>query len=240
MLPFVGAASVAEPLIGPKVTWWLSECVNVGGIKLGLPGLAAQIFFFSPLPVIKKMVAEKDTGTLPLLPYSAMCTNGILWTTYGVLLGESAIWAPNVPAAIMGAAYTAAFYANCPDNADWLPGTKNMHVAAIAANAVGIGACATMMEPAAAANILGLYGCGVVVVMFSGPLVAIKQVVSEKSTKALPFAMTVATFVNCILWTTYGYGVLDDSYIYGPNALGLVSACVQLGLFAKYGFDKSE
>ena len=38
---------------------------------------------------------------------------------YGVLLGESAIWAPNVPAAIMGAAYTAAFYANCPDNADW-------------------------------------------------------------------------------------------------------------------------
>jgi len=240
VLPFVGAASVAEPLIGPKMTWWLSECVNVGGIKLGLPGLAAQIFFFSPIPVIQKMVAEKNTGTLPLLPYSAMCTNGILWTTYGVLLGESAIWAPNVPAAIMGGLYTAAFYKNCPDNADWLPGTKNMHVAAIAANAVGIGACATMLEPATAVNVLGLYGCGVVVVMFSGPLVAIKQVISEKSTKALPFAMTVATFVNCILWTTYGYGVLDDSYIYGPNALGLVSACVQLGLFAKYGFDKSE
>ena len=78
-----------------------------------------------------------------------------------------------------------------------------MHVAAIAANAVGIGACATMLEPATAVNVLGLYGCGVVVVMFSGPLVAIKQVISEKSTKALPFAMTVATFVNCILWTTY-------------------------------------
>ena len=45
-------------------------------------GLAAQIFFFSPIPVIQKMVAEKNTGTLPLLPYSAMCTNGILWTTY--------------------------------------------------------------------------------------------------------------------------------------------------------------
>lgn len=52
VLPFVGAASVAEPLIGPKMTWWLSECVNVGGIKLGLPGIIVvhpcKVFFFPP------------------------------------------------------------------------------------------------------------------------------------------------------------------------------------------------
>ena len=56
MLPFVGAASVAEPLIGPKMTWWLSECVNVGGIKLGLPGIIVvhpcKVFFFSPVPLL--------------------------------------------------------------------------------------------------------------------------------------------------------------------------------------------
>jgi hypothetical protein len=32
---------------------------------VGLPGIAAQIFFFSPLPVVKKMVDEGDTGKLP-------------------------------------------------------------------------------------------------------------------------------------------------------------------------------
>jgi hypothetical protein len=27
-LPFIGAAATAEPLIGPKITWWLTECVE--------------------------------------------------------------------------------------------------------------------------------------------------------------------------------------------------------------------
>jgi hypothetical protein len=85
-LPFVGALSAAEPMLGPKATWWLSECVSVGAIKVGLPGLAAQVFFFSPIPVFQKIAADKDVGTLPLLPYSAMATNGILWSTYGVRL----------------------------------------------------------------------------------------------------------------------------------------------------------
>ena len=91
----------------------------MGAIKVGLPGLAAQVFFFSPIPVFQKIAADKDTGTLPLLPYSAMAVNGILWTTYGVLQDASAIWAPNVPAAIMGLIYTGIFYKNCPADADW-------------------------------------------------------------------------------------------------------------------------
>jgi uncharacterized protein with PQ loop repeat len=72
--------------------------------------------------------------------------------------------------------------------------------------------------------------------MCAGPLVAIKDVLASKSTAALPFGMTVATFINCILWTVYGGAVLDNWQIYGPNALGLVSAIVQLGLFARFGF----
>jgi hypothetical protein len=30
-LPFIGAAAAAEPLIGPKITWWLSEWVHGHG-----------------------------------------------------------------------------------------------------------------------------------------------------------------------------------------------------------------
>jgi len=239
-LPFIGAAAAAEPLIGPKATWWLSECLNLGGIKVGLPGIAAQMFFFSPVPVVKKMNDDGDTGKLPLLPYSAMATSGFLWTYYGMLLGESAIWAPNVPAFVMGSLFTAAFYKNCPSNADWLPGTKNMHLAGIAANIIGITAVAQSFPAAEAANIIGTYGCAVVVVMFSGPLVAIKEVIATKSTASLPFAMTLATIANCVLWTTYGWACLDNWQIWGPNALGLASGLVQLGLFAKYGFSKEE
>lgn len=40
-------------------------------------------------------------------------------------------------------------------------------------------------------------GTAVVIVMFAGPLSAMKTVIQDKSTQSLPFAMTVATFVNC-------------------------------------------
>jgi hypothetical protein len=97
-----------------------------------------------------------------------MCVNGYVWGYYGLLLGESAIWAPNIPAFIMGAIYTGLFYKNCPDNANWLPGTKNMHVAGVLANIAAITAVAQIFDPATAANYIGTYGCAVVVVMFSG------------------------------------------------------------------------
>ncbi len=44
-----------------------------------------------------------------------------------------------------------------------------------------------------------------------------------------------ATLMNAISWTGYGLLVANDPIVWGPNALGLVAACVQMGLFAKYG-----
>ena len=54
------------------------------------------------------------------------------------------------------------------------------------------------------------YGCGVAVVMFSGPLASMKQVIADKSTASLPFGMTVATVITASLWTVFGKAVLDD------------------------------
>jgi len=42
---FIGAASTAESgsWLSPSATWWLESCVGFGDIRLGLPGLAAQV-----------------------------------------------------------------------------------------------------------------------------------------------------------------------------------------------------
>ena len=46
------------------------------------------------------------------------------------------------------------------------------------------------------------------------PLAAIKTVIRDKSTKALPFAMTIATFANCTLWGSYVIGWSSEfSYV---------------------------
>ena len=92
---------------------------------------------------------------------------------------------------------------------------------------------------AQAADAIGSLGCAVVVVMFSGPLQALKSVIDEKSTRKLPFPMAVATCMNCSMWTLYGLAV-QDAYIYGPNILGLLSGIAQLTLFAVFGFSKDK
>eukprot|EP00041_Stephanoeca_diplocostata_P015996 m.311227 g.311227 ORF g.311227 m.311227 type:complete len:338 (+) comp20218_c1_seq1:433-1446(+) len=241
MLPFVGAASAAkEPILGETAVWLLSSCVGVGSIKLGLPGVAAQTVFFAPLGAMKEISKKGTTGQLPLLPYSAMAASGYLWMVYGFLNDNAAIWLPNVPALAMGVFYTGMFCKYAPADANWLPGTKGMHVAGIAASCAGVTGIAYALPIENAIFALGSYGTAVVIVMFAGPLSAMKTVIEEKSTQSLPFAMTVATFVNCSLWTVYGTMVISDFFIWFPNAMGLASSIVQLGLFAKFGFHGGE
>ena len=140
--------------------------------------------------------------------------------------------APNVTALAMGAAYTGVFwkYAAMP---------MTMYLGAGAAGLAATYGIVAALPVDQALNVLGYLGVGMVIVMFGGPLATIKTVVEEKSTASLPFAFTLASFANCITWTGYGALVIHDAFIWFPNALGLASACAQLGLFAKYGFAKS-
>ena len=83
-------------------------------------------------------------------------------------------------------------------------------------------------------------GCGIVIVMFGGPLATLKTVWEEKSTASLPFAFSVASFANCLTWTAYGWCVIHDAYVWFPNGLGLLSSLAQFALFAKFGIHKEE
>lgn len=206
---------------------------------MGLPGAAAQIVFLAPMEAMNQIKRE-GVGNLPLLPYSSMAVNGCVWATYGLLLSTPGIWLPNVTGALLGFYYWRTFHKACPDNVYWLPGTKDLHVIGGGLALAGVAACATMMPVATALNTLGIAGNVAVISMFGGPLASIQHVIATKNTKSMPFAFTCATFVNCSLWSLYGMCVLHDPYIWFPNMLGFGSSCVQLSLFAKYGFAKDE
>lgn len=234
----VAAASTSESWLNPTMTWWLESCVGIGGISLGLPGLAAQVMFLAPMSAMSSIKKAGTTDKMPLLPYTAMMASGFVWAAYGFLLNNPAIWLPNIPALVMGAYYSYTFAKYVPSGADWLPSTKFVHAAGVAAICAGTTAAALTLDTATAVNALGILGDGIVIAMFGGPLVAIKTVLAEKSTRSLPFAFTIASFVNCALWSTYGIAVIHDPYIWLPNVLGLASAVAQLGLFARFGFAK--
>merc|ERR1712137_584762 len=78
-----------------------------------------------------------------------------------------------------------------------------------------------------ASSVIGSVAVGMCVVMFSGPLAALRTVLQQKSTKSLPFPMMIATIANCSLWTFYGFELIHDPFIWFPNFLGLLSGLAQ-------------
>lgn len=231
--------TLCEAFIGETAEWLLTDCIGFGGITMGLPGLAAQVCFLAPMEAAQKIKKTGDVGNLPLLPYSAMCVSGFIWINYGLALKQPAVWLPNVAALLFGAYYTAIFCMNCPAYRDSLPGTKNMHLVAIATLCAAVAVIRGSYPDAEASDLLGKFGTVLVVTMFGGPLVAIQTVVKDRSTASLPFNFTVATFVNCLLWFIFGTCVVTDVYIWFPNALGLGSSVLQLALFAAYGISRA-
>jgi len=98
----------------------------------------------------------------------------------------------------------------------------------------GVLGAAALLPAATAAHVIGLTGCTCAVLLMSSPLAVIRTIIKEKNTSAMPFATSLATFLNALSWSSYGYLVAQDAMIWAPNMMGLASACVQMALFVKY------
>jgi len=48
--------------------------------------VTAVVLVLAPLPTVRKVIAERTTSGLPILPYSSMIANAFLWVAYGMYL----------------------------------------------------------------------------------------------------------------------------------------------------------
>jgi uncharacterized protein with PQ loop repeat len=142
--------------------------------------------------------------------------------------------APNVIAALLGGYYLYTF--------GQFSSQQRMlsHYMTVASLTTAAAAVAAFAPPELSSHIVGLMGCGIVMVMFGGPLMTLKTVIREKSTESMHFGFTVAGFFNCSLWALYGLLVVDNPYVYGPNIVAFVATLIQLLLFARYGIGKPK
>merc|ERR1712130_986102 len=90
-----------------------------------------------------------------------------------------------------------------------------------------------------ALNLLGIVGNACVIAMFGGPLVVIKSILKDKSTKNLPFELSMVGFLNTASWFSYGFLVIHDTYIWFPNAIGLCFTSIQMSLFMRFGIQNA-
>jgi solute carrier family 50 protein (sugar transporter) len=118
-------------------------------------------------------------------------------------------------------------------------GSMTKYYAGAGAIVSAVAAMFALLPAADAAHYIGLTGCTLAVILMASPLATLKTVIQTKNTSAMPFTTSLATFMNASSWTGYGLLVAHDPMVWGPNMIGFVAACVQMGLFAKYGIQST-
>eukprot|EP00730_Choanoeca_flexa_P008707 TRINITY_DN12526_c0_g1_i1.p2 TRINITY_DN12526_c0_g1~~TRINITY_DN12526_c0_g1_i1.p2 ORF type:complete len:295 (+),score=61.05 TRINITY_DN12526_c0_g1_i1:2292-3176(+) len=229
----VAFAQGAEAAAGTAVT-------TAAGYTLAAPvvtflqtaGPAA--FFFLQLSgsaAVRQIIKDKSTGDMSLLPFISLFTNCVVWSWYGHLIDDSTVFLPNFSGVGFGLVYTAVYLRYA---------TRSQLPMLLGSGALvsSVSAAAMMLPADQVAPYIGYLGNAVAVVLMTSPLAVMKTVLEQKSTKAMPFPQSLATFCSATCWAGYGILVAGDPLIWFPNVLGTVAATVQLGLFARFGIAK--
>mmetsp|Transcript_4894 Transcript_4894/g.11676 ORF Transcript_4894/g.11676 Transcript_4894/m.11676 type:complete len:271 (-) Transcript_4894:128-940(-) len=211
---------------------WVRFCSNTAP-------LAAIVVFMAPMPTIQQIERERTVGNLPLLPYSSMIANCVLWFVYGLLLKQSKVWFTNGVGLFFGLYYFLRFIKYTTPKSTSLPGSVRQHaqgcLAIIATSAVWVLTCYLTvrrkgMWMSYAAGLIGNTAVLFCLLMFASPLSALQTVLRTRSAKSIPLPFTLATILNCFLWSVAGLGEFKDFNIYFPNLLGLAFGLIQVGL----------
>jgi solute carrier family 50 protein (sugar transporter) len=201
--------------------------VNLAGTAAPL---ASMLLFAAPIPTIRQVTQDKDSGSLPLLPYTCTIASCFVWSMYGVLVKEESIWATNAIGVVTGLFYFIQFARFAPKQSSTLPGSISQHIQGILAIMLLTCAAAIALPPKA----VGMMGVMLTIALFSSPLAALKTVLQTKSAASIPLPFTLASIANCFLWSVVGLFSMKDFNVVFPNSLGLLSGLVQVFLKILY------
>mmetsp|Transcript_17187 Transcript_17187/g.37540 ORF Transcript_17187/g.37540 Transcript_17187/m.37540 type:complete len:248 (+) Transcript_17187:13-756(+) len=174
---------------------------------------------------------KQTVGPLLIAPFLSLATCGAIWAFYGIGKGYPSVFAANLVCAL-GGLFSTAIYVKYS--------TMNRSTAGLLIAAAGVILYSLYLTVEGSFETLGIIGDVFAVLLCAAPLGTVSTVISERSTASMPFAISCATWVNAMVWLSYGYGVENDLYIYLPNIFGLALTSAQMALFAIYGFPDSS
>lgn len=209
-----------------------------------LAPIASILVLMSPIPTMEKIKNDRSVGNLPLLPYSSMIVSSYLWCVYGVLKNEPNIWSSNGIGLLLGFYYFITFQKFSPKSSSTFPGSIRQHIQYVLV-IMSVATILPLMKSMLSSIIdtteaVGKVGVVLCVALFASPLSALKSVIETKSSRSIPLPFTIASIINCILWSIFGWFQMNDSNIYIPNILGLLCGLIQLGLKIYYADSKSR
>jgi uncharacterized protein with PQ loop repeat len=204
----------------------------------GILAPIASIFLcLSPIPTIQHILHDEKVGNYPLLPYTMMLINTLLWLAYGLLKQDSSLWITNGFAVLLGLYYWFSYikFANTATSVATLPGSVQMHAKAITATTIAIFLWTFVPYISNPSGLLGFAAMLSGILLYASPFASLQCVVATKCAKSIPLPFTIASFISCSLWAIYGLFQTHDLYIYTPGIIGCALSLSQLCLKIYYG-----
>ncbi|XVF16438.1 hypothetical protein REPUB_Repub10bG0030600 [Reevesia pubescens] len=203
---------------------------------VGIIGNVISFFLFaSPIPTFVNIYKKKAVEEFKPDPYIATVMNCLLWIFYGLPIvhpDSTLVVTINAIGLAMELIYLSIFFFYAPKNGrlkviGWL-GVEILFLGVVASCTLKLRK--THKQRSAVVGILCvIFG----VLMYASPLTIMRKVIKTKSVKYMPFYLSLANFLNGLIWVTYAL-IRFDLYILIGNGLGALSGAVQLILYACY------
>lgn len=227
------AATLALPSSSAHALFAPGPLIGLCSLCGRLAPPASLLVSAAPMPTISKIKSENDVGDLPLLPYSCMACNCILWTCYGALRHSPSIWMPNGLSFLLALYYMHSFIENTarPSINDDRAFDLQLGVVAGIVGAAGLAFHYDCPDAVGSAAVI------LCMALFASPLSTLKTVVETKSAESIPLPFTVASLLACFCWSVTGFLELHDMNVIVPNFTGFLFGLAQLGLKLHYRDD---
>lgn len=195
--------------------------------------LIAIGIYAAPLRAVLKCLKANSLMDLNPIPLVFIVNNSFGWFLYGILVSDYYILASNVIGIILGIFYSLVCFRIAPYtflrkiSATLLIGITFLLLAAVLS-------FITFSDRTGIINntqrtLMGASCIVILVVFYFSPLTVFYNVIKTRNSIFLHRGLSILSFVNAVVWTTYGI-VIGDWMLTGPNAAGVVLSFIQLVL----------
>jgi solute carrier family 50 protein (sugar transporter) len=195
--------------------------------RLGI--FTSTALYLSPMASFLSAVKSKSIGELNPLPLNLMAIVSIAWLAYGLCVRDPFVALSNILGCIASIGYVVGVL-------PLLKGDDKLRfnqIVLIGGAAVSLCLWTYLslsnMPVLHMGNALGMYASILFVVFCVSPLSTMRTVLLKRDSASILGSLTLTQVVNTSLWSAYGFAV-GDSFVWGPNLVGLGLGLVQLAL----------
>jgi solute carrier family 50 protein (sugar transporter) len=195
--------------------------------RLGI--FTSTALYLSPMASFLSAVKSKSIGELNPLPLNLMAIVSIAWLAYGLCVRDPFVALSNILGCVVSIGYVVGVLPLLTGD-DKLRFNQGVLIGG-AAVSLGLWTFLSLSNIPVfhMGNALGMYASVLFVVFCFSPLSSIGTVLKKKDSASILGPLTLTQVVNTSLWSAYGLAI-GDSFVWGPNLVGLGLGLVQLAL----------